>query len=348
MSTYFILPEARSGFVISDKVESIERRSLEVLKMSEIAIYGNILINNLVKLDALKSTLPQWLEYWGCSCLLRVRGSYSSEVLEYCKILKNVDCVAEADFLEWRTQSYWDVTRIDSKFIMLYLEDHMLSNTAPPSKDLLSELSLHNVSVFQYSWYFQYREIAQALRDSGGVHKKVGTYAILDSKRHSYVTDRDPRCLVSLTSIFQKNFFLSLLKSPRPLIRKLEPRAPYSVEQAPRATWFLPMTYGVSNVELGICIDDDNTCVGSSAISRGLYDGLRSDRGENHHGGRSPIQIIWKYKDKYFGEEPIEFIPLRLKILVTYFFSWPSYISYSLQVPLLRLLDFFHGRKLRR
>jgi len=102
MSNYFILPEARSGFVIGDKVESIERRSLEVLKMSEIAIYGNILINNLVKLDALKSTLPQWLKYWGCSCLLRVRGSYSSEVLEYCKTLNNVECVAEADFLEWR------------------------------------------------------------------------------------------------------------------------------------------------------------------------------------------------------------------------------------------------------
>ena len=149
-----------------------------------------------------------------------------------------------------------------------------------------------------------------------------------------------------MTSIFERNFFFRLLKSPRPYIKKLDPKAPYTIEQIPETSWFLPIVFGLSKIELGICIDDDNTTPGSSAISRGLYQGLHSNRGEYHHGKNSLIQVAWKIKESIYGKSPIQFIPLRFKLFSTKFIFWPTYISYSLQSPVLRFLDWKISRKL--
>lgn len=313
-----------------------------------LLIYGNILINDELKFDSLKFTLPQWLDYWKSPCYIRVRGSYSQAVADFCARLQNIECTQGATFHQWRTQTIWDLKKKNYHFVMLYLEDHMLVESPPEGSRLLNEIISHDVQVFQYSWHRQYEKISQAIQKSQNNTSMSGAYISLTEKELRKILEIDYRWFISLTSIFERNFLLHLLKSSRPYVKKLDPKAPYTVEQKPESSWFLPIIFGLSKTELGVCIDDDNTIPGSSAISRGLYHGLRSSRGEYHHGMKSLIQVAWNIKERIYGKTPIRFIPLRLKLFVTKFIVWPTYISYSIQSLVLRLLDWKISRKLEK
>ena len=313
---------------------------------SSLLIYGNVLINDQFKFETFMYTLPQWVDYWKSPCYIRVRGVYSRAVADFCSNLQNVECVQGATYRQWRMQTRWDLEKKNFRFVMLYLEDHMLNKSPPDGSRLLNELLSYDVQVFQYSWNRQYRKISQALQKLQENKNMLGVYASLDDQELRKVLEVDYRWLISLTSIFERNFLLRLLKSSRPYIKKFDPKAPYTIEQKPESSWFLPIVFGLSKAELGICIDDDNTIHGSSAISRGLYHGARPSRGEYHHAKISLIQFVWKAKEKIYGTSSIPFVPLALKLFVTKFITWPTYISYSIQSLILRFMDWIVSRKI--
>lgn len=316
--------------------------------VNDLTIYGNVLINNKLKLETLKRTLPQWVEYWDAPTIIRVRGKYWKEVFEFCAGLKSVVCLQGSDFIQWRKQTWWDISKIKTRFVMLYLEDHLLSS-APPNKILiLQELKSKQVSVFQYSWFQQYGKLLNSLPQFGGEELDAGMYVSLKKNNFSKIIEHDFRWIISLTSVFDRNFLLTVLKSSRPYLRKKDPRSPHDVEQNPNSSWYLPTTFGLSKTEFGISIDDDNSIPGSSAISRGLYYGNRSERGANHEGRFSTIRIARLWKTQLFGNESIKFLPLKLKIFLTHLIFWPSYIGYSIQAPIFRLLDSYTAMRLRR
>jgi len=315
---------------------------------SSFLVYGNILINDQLKFEALKYTLPQWANYWKSPVFLRVRGEYSEAVADFCANMENVECVQGAAYRQWRMQTWWDLRRKDSRFVMLFLEDHMLAKSPPDSSVLLQELVAHEVKVFQYSWNAQYQKISRYVQDALGSTNDLGVYLPLSRQNRNEILKIDTRCFISMTSVFEVDFFLRILKSSRPFVRKLDPRAPYSLEQKPESTWYLPIVFGVSKSELGICIDDDNTIAGSSAISRGLYLGDRSPRGENHHAKASLMSLAWKGKEKLYGKSSIPFIPLSLKMFLTRFISWPTYFSYSIQFLVLKFMDSLTRRRMEK
>lgn len=305
-----------------------------------ITMYGNLLVNNSEKLDILKHTFPQWVDYWGSDVVLRIRGSLAHETIQFCNsISPKVRCSIGSNFLQWRKQTHFDISNVKSNYIMLYLEDHMLSINPPNASNLIVELAADEIQVFQYSWNQQYLKIAESLLNHGSKVNKASISKCIDKSLLIEMMNVEPRYLISLTSIFQRNFFLKLLDSPRPYLRKFNPRTPFDVEQRPNNTWFLPLTFGLPRSELGICVDDDNTVSGSSAISRGLYNGIRPTRGELHHSKSSTINLAWELRRIVFGKSVISFIPLRVKLILTSIIFWPTYISYTLQAPILRLLD---------
>ena len=305
-----------------------------------ITVYGNLLINSPEKLDILKDTLPQWVGYWDSDVVLRIRGSLTDETIQFCSsISPRVKSLKGSDFLQWRKQTFFDISNLDSDFVMLYLEDHMLSSSPPDSLQLISELATQKIEVFQYSWNQQYLKITEQLLKCDSTIGEVILSTKIDKTSLKEIMRVESRYIISLTCIFQRDFLLKLLDSPRPYLRKFDPRSPFDVEQRPNNSWYLPLTFGLPKSELGICVDDDNTVPGSSAMSRGLYKGIRPNRGEHHHSKGSTINIAWELKDFIFGKSVIRFIPIRIKLIVTHIIFWPTYISYTLQSPILRLID---------
>lgn len=305
-----------------------------------ITMYGNLLIDTSEKLDILKVTFPQWVNYWESEVVIRIRGKLADESIQFCaSVSPEIRLLKGAQFLQWRKQVSLDISQLQSNFIMLYLEDHMLANDPPNSFDLISDLIANKIEIFQYSWHKQYRKITETLSRSDSAISSVSISKEINRSQLQELFILETRYLISLTSIFQRDFLMKLLDSPRPFLRKLNPRSPFDVEQKPFSTWYLPITFGLPQKEFGICVDDDNTVPGSSAISRGLYSGVRPARGETHHSKNSTISLAWKLRRMIFGTFEINFIPLRVKLFLTSIIFWPTYISYTLLAPVLRILD---------
>lgn len=332
-----------------DPVENLRMsQDMSPLSLSKLTIYGNVLINDIARFNTLQATLPQWLDYWDAPCVLRVRGELSGVVMDFCKSLKSVTCVQGSDFLQWRKQAFCDISSITSKFVMIYLEDHLPSKSAPLAKSLLSELTTHRVVVFQYSWFFQYQGLRKILIEYNSDEDEIGIYTELDSETLSRILKRDTNYFVSLTSIFDRDFLLRILNSSRPFLRKYDPRAPFDVEQGPQSSWYLPMVFGISKNELGICIDDDNAAPGSSAIARGLFAGPQVERGVSHQANLSINSLSLKVIRRLVGGRGLSSMNATLKLRISRFLFWLNVLAYSLEAPILRCLDWLRLRKLKK
>lgn len=308
--------------------------------IQELTIYGNLLINDEIRLEIFKSTLPGWLIYWKAPCLLRIRGRFAKEAIMFTKDFSQVKSVQDSDFLTWRKQSEWDIRELTTPFVIIYLEDHMIKESSVTSSNHMSEIRENRADVFQYSWFHQYSQLRKILLDNGAESTQNGVFIELTKSLVKRISQPDRNYFVSLSSIFSREFLLKVLGSPKPLIRRYDPRSPFDVEQRPGTYWYLPIIYGVASNEIIMCIDDDNGVTGSSAISLGLYEGPVTTRGLSHHAKNSLYLIVLSlfHKLKVLG-----FLKISNAATKSILFKGLSYlnvVTYSLEAPTLRLIDF--------
>jgi hypothetical protein len=294
------------------------------------------LIDDETKLSAFKFTIPQWLNYFSAPCFLRVRGRFAEEAIEFCTAFQTVKCVRGSDFIQWRRQSLWDTKSINTHFIFLYLEDHMVSPSAPNAHSLLTELLDENISIFQYSWFPQYSRIRDAYSLGGS---ELISIKVASRNLDSFL-DADYRWIISMTSIFEKDFLRKLLRSSRPFLRRKDPKAPYEIEQSPESTWYLPINFGISRNEIGISMDDENGVEGYSAIARGLYSGIKSEWAKHHEGKLSSINLSRQLKTKMFPTVDLSRLNPKLRLSIINVIFWPSYLIYSLKAIIFTFVDF--------
>lgn len=300
-------------------------------KTDNFLIYGNLFINNKSKFQALKFTLPGWLNYWNSNCVLRIRGEYSSEVLEFCKTLDRVKICVGSDFIQWRKQTLSDLFSIQCDYVMLYLEDHMLSTSPPKSNELISEFYKNGVEIFQYSWFRQYDQLRVLLESKNVNYSVHGIYAEIDKSYKNEILKTKFPWIVSLTSVFEYNYLLKLLTSNRPYLRKFDPKAPYELEQRPNSSWYLPVVYGLSKDEMGICLDDDNSISNSSAFARGLFKGSIAEKAQNHDSSFSIIHIVRKFPNTRIGAKLKQILPMKARRALKIPVLWLGYSIYSIQ-----------------
>lgn len=300
-------------------------------RTDKLLIYGNLLINNESKFQALKFTLPGWLNYWQSNCVLRVRGEYSLEVLEFCKALDRVRILVGSELIQWRKQTLSDLSSIKCDYVMLYLEDHMLGASPPKSRELISEFYKYGVEIFQYSWFQQYDQL-RVLLESKNVNCAVhGIYAKIDKPYKNEIRKTKFPWIVSMTSVFEYNYLLKLLTSNRPYLRKFDPKAPYELEQRPNSSWYLPVVYGLSKDEMGICLDDDNSISNSSAFARGLFKGSIAEKAQNHDSSISIIHIVRKFPHTRIGAKLKQILPMKARRALKNPVLWWGYFIYSIQ-----------------
>ena len=306
----------------------------------QLTLYGNLKIERVEKLEMFMATFPAWMDYWGCNATLRVRGRFADDAIAFASSNTDVECLKGQDFEQWRWQTMNDVSQFMTPYVFQYLEDHLPSPTAPSAECVIQDLANQEIDILQYSWFQSYEKQLAFMR---GIGAKEGyaTIAIALNRRHlAHHANRDLLYFISLTSIFDRSFYLRLLKSPRPWIRKFDPRAPFDVEQKPPSAWLLPMTYACVKKELGICLDDDLLSPGSSAIARGLFSPsqLRSERIFEHHmhaGVRSMVNRWISEVDKLTADSAIHPLPVLARKILTFFDT----LKYTVRAPIMRMID---------
>lgn len=248
-----------------------------------LLIYGNVLLESEVKFDFFRYSLPLWLHYWNCPARIRVRGRYAEEASAFCASFRNVDFRPGSEYATWRVQTMADLADVPHPFIFQYLEDHLPNPDAIPANIVLDRLTTLQPDIVNYSWFHSYEPLRRSLVDFAGSSTPPIILREMDVSSIRAVAKQTNLHLVSLSSVFRRDFYVHLLRSPRPLVRRFDPTAPFDVEQVPSATWFAPISLGLMLSELGVCIDDDHLVPGSSAMERGFYPKSGVSRQITHH-----------------------------------------------------------------
>lgn len=245
----------------------------------KLAIYGNLLLNSEDKFEMFRFSLPLWISYWQADSFLRIRGKFATQAKQFCKSLPGVEVRLGSEYRTWRWQTLDDLRLVTAPYIFQYVEDHMPSPEAHDSIEVLTTLQMGSVDALQYSWF----EPSSSMRDS--LPFESGEIPI----RFQYISkayavknfSKPSRYLVSLISVWRRDFYQRILVSHRPFLQRYDLTSPAGIEQRVSrmsSPWFCPMVFAMPSRELGICIDDPLGVPGSDAISRNLYAGNKSVR----------------------------------------------------------------------
>ena len=305
-----------------------------------LTIYGNLKIDRIEKLEMLMKTLPQWLDYWGARAFLRLRGSLADEGADFARNLAGIECHVGAEFHQWRWQAQHDLEHVSTPYVFQYLEDHIPSSSAPPPLQVIDDLIRCDIDVLQYSWFQSYERQRTLLRKLGAREGSTTQSITLEWRSIPELRKQDPLYFVSLPSIFRRDFYLRVLRSPRPWIRRFDPVTPFDVEQRPPSAWLMPMTYACVKSELGICLDDDLLAPGSSAIARGLFVPTQSNGGRvyDHHAHASVrrcLNAVITRADKRLHGTLLHPLPVALRKSLTL----ADILKYTAKAPVLRVRD---------
>lgn len=262
----------------------------------DISAYGNILINSSERLETFQETLENWQSRIHIDMKIRIRGTYANDAAKYCKKFNNIAVEIGSDFIQWRNQALFDVRTVNSKYVMIFLEDHQLISNIVTFNHIIDVLKSEKVDIFQYSWFSHHKKMREDILDSTKQNDSEVLTLLLNSKNHKKFIDNNAAYIISLTSIFKKQLLIRLLESRRPYFRKYDSRGPFDVEKSPKSKFYLPIMYAIPTHEFGLCVDDDMGILGSSGISRGVSNSPRTNRGISHYSKLSPKFWISKIR----------------------------------------------------
>ena len=154
---------------------------------------------------------------------------------------------------------------------------------------------------------------------------KVGkhiTVVKLDFQNCSKITKKVGKFYTtSCVSIMNKNFFLKILSSNKPFLKRFHRKLPFDFEKLSSDKVAPVILHSLPNSELFVAIDDDFFQPGYSLISRGLYLNRIS---------RNNMKILeFGYLEK-IKEQIRKLIPIKLRQLILWPFKFFMRLFYTL------------------
>lgn len=172
----------------------------------------------------------------------------------------------------WLYDSRSYMSSIRSDYVLCWIEDHICLVDSATLLDVITEMSILSVDQLMYSWFHH-----ASLR-------KFASLPVLDNLPNiiTYRIDKESVqiakqklghdfYIVSLVSIFRKDFFLDILSSRRPWLKRWPKHLPFDFEKKSGDLVSPLIIAGMPKVELFASIDDHHGNLGYSLVSRGLY-----------------------------------------------------------------------------
>jgi hypothetical protein len=256
------------------------------LVTKDLVVYANILINDDLKFEIFTKTFVMWRKSIDFHFVIRIRGTYTEQAISFLSKYKDTSPLRGSELKLWRSQTFLDISMINSRYIFLLLEDHMpLSLDEDIFKSLIADIIAEEVDIFQYSWYPRYQNYASGYCEQEELNSKSIRVFPLSKTVHKSTSSEE--FIVSLTCIFRKETLKRILKSRLPIRKDFDPIAPFNVEAKPTLDWYLPIRFAIPRAEFALCVDDDHGFTNSSGISRKLIEVSRPKRGVDHFGKQS-------------------------------------------------------------
>jgi hypothetical protein len=202
--------------------------------------------------------------------IVNVRGQYAVRTIERLKRLNpNIDATTINSGDGWFVDSQKLLDKIETKYVLLWLEDHICMDPKSVNGVVLSMDDV-DADILTYSFWCnghmleRYREVSQNNLEliKWFDHTIQANEVIQQSKWKSYI--------VSCTSIIKKELFVKIIKDGGSE-KRWPKETPFDFEKGPFDIKWLPIRRAAPKLELFASIDDDLSCPGSCLQKRGLY-----------------------------------------------------------------------------
>jgi hypothetical protein len=270
-----------------------------------LTVFANFRINDEERFTRMKDSFNSFSNISAQKWLINVRGIFKQDTILFLK--EQLGDKLSPHTLEsgkgWFYDSRQFINEINSDYVLVWNEDHI--NLVEPAiyDQILYEMAESVSEYLNYTWWFlgHTRKVYDTIIKTE--YKTIETF-ILDKSNFNGLTllGRTP-FIISMPSIFSKNFFFKILKKNDPKLRRWPKETPFDFEKNEKDLHWLPIKMAISKMELFACIDDDNGIPGYSLQSRGLYP-KREIRQKPMKEGRNLITIyllsLIPHKLKYF------------------------------------------------
>lgn len=243
-----------------------------------ITIFGNFRVDSEERFLRLKDSFYSFKNAKISKWIINIRGPLKRDVINF--LSDNLGNSLQIFQLEsnagWLYDSYKLTSHIESKYVMIWIEDHICVCGEEKFNLVVDDLVSNKVDYIGYSWFGnglfldEFRGISQTNCNAISI---IDYDYLSNSKRqiNAIKTIGSKSYIISLCGIFSKRFYINMLLQKKPYLLRWPRKTPFNFEKSYDDTFILPIKYGVPKFELFSPIDDDNKHKGSSLVSRGLY-----------------------------------------------------------------------------
>ncbi len=171
----------------------------------------------------------------------------------------------------WLHDSYSFMQDVKSDYVLFWIEDHLCLVQPDVLGRVLKEMHSFSVDQLRYTFFLSGPHVFRHLSvvDEG---VDISVYKIDEasaSKARRFL-GRD-FYVVSAASLFQREFFLKVLRCSRPYLKRWPKHLPFDFEKKSKDQVATEIRWAMPKIELFAAIDDDHGIPGYSLISRGIY-----------------------------------------------------------------------------
>tara|TARA_B100000787_G_scaffold166711_1_gene152341 strand:+ start:251 stop:1153 length:903 start_codon:yes stop_codon:yes gene_type:complete len=277
-----------------------------------LAIFSNFFIDNEERLQRMKDSFFSFKDINPKEWVINIRGSLKLEAGNFLKkeLGENLNLFYLQSKQGWMYDSLIISKKINSDYVFYWIEDNILISSPIDLKNCIMEMKEFDVEHFLYTFFLDEKRNNFDLIEPYKLGKYIKVYK-LDLKNCSKIRKLAGEFYtVSSPSIMQKDFFIKILLSPKPYLKRWHRNLPFDFEKVSNDNIFPVVWYSLPNKEQFVVIDDNASQPGYSLISRGLYPNRIS---------RYNMKIL-EFGHLYKISEKIKkLIPIKIRP----FFLWP-------------------------
>lgn len=239
-----------------------------------LCIFANFFIDNEERLQRMIDSFNSFRDVNPHEWRINIRGSLRHHAADF--LARELGDSLHLHFLEsskgWFFDSHSFMIYVQSDYILFWIEDHICIQNPGRLNDVLVEMRCYSVDLLWYSW-LNSRTLSvfkrlPAIAEGHHIHVSLVDPTSSSNVRRQLARDF---YVVSCVSILEKTFFLSVLTSNKPILKRWPQNLPFDFEKTSRDLGSAAIIWGLPRRELFVAIDDDLETMGYSLISRGLY-----------------------------------------------------------------------------
>ncbi len=240
-----------------------------------LTIFANFNISNEERFQRMKDSYHSFKNIKPDQWVINIRGEKKYEVGQFLK--QELSDKIFISYLHSGFGWFYDTKKILSKiksdYVLIWIEDHILTADPLYLTSCITEMKKFNVDQLHYSFLTKrIRQIFSVLP----LYKKGEYITVTKIDNNSSLEIHNKLkisffYIVSLASIMSKDFFIKIIYSSKPYLKRFPRKFPFDFEKISKDKVCPIIYHALPNKELFASVDDDLGENGYSLISRGAY-----------------------------------------------------------------------------